>query len=503
MNIAFLKKLVRVINPKVEIGGLEVTDTGIVFFSIAPETLRTTQYSVPLEAGVIKEGKIIHEDAFVKGLLELHKRITTKHKKEIPVVISISDENIFTQLFTLPQLSDESSFEEAVRLNMQTISPINFNEAYSGWERIENDPDVTNTEIISSFVERSVIDSFLRCFKKSGFLAVAIEHRSMSLARFVSQREPSFVKTKSYIFVHIGGDGITIAVMSRGHLCFDKFSSWQTILKEIHATRDIIFSDFATLIIREIHQVSNFFVGRSHEPISGVYIVGGAMESQLLEVLKNKFSFGVFPLKVAHTPNDEAWLVSAGAALRGLTPRSQDTAISLTPEDTHEMLLHTQILSFVGAWRALLLIAGSIILGAFIAVYAFMNYLVGTISYDLNTSITPASVARYNELKQEAATFNEGVERASLVQNQQVRWYGILSDIYNQTGPLIAIDRIYMQASDSGITINARTNKEESAIEFKRRIEQLPSVRDVQLPLTSITQADQNNIVFKITFNKK
>ncbi len=502
MNISFLKKLVRIINPKVEIGGLEITDTGIVFFSVTPETLKTTQYSISLEAGVIKEGKVIHEEALTKSLVELHKRITIKSKKEIPVVVSISDENIFTQLFTLPQLS-EGSFEEAVRLNMQTISPINFNEAYSGWERIENNVNVADTEIISSFVERPVIDSFLRCLKKSGFLAVAIEHRSMSLARFVSQRESSFAKTKSYILVHIGGDGITIAVMSKGHLCFDKFSSWQTILKEMHVTRDIIFSDFATLIIREIHQVSNFFVGRSHDPISGVYIVGGAMESQLIETLKNKFSFGVYPLTITHTPNDEAWFVSAGAALRGLIPRSQDAAISLTPEDTREMLLHTQILSFVGAWRALLITAGSIILGAFIAVYVFLNYLIGTISYDLNTSITPASVTRYNELKKEATVFNEGVERASLVQNQQVRWHKILSDIYGQTGPLIAIDRIYMQASDSGITINARTNKEESAIEFKRRIEQLSSVQNVQLPLTSITQADQNNIVFKITFNKK
>ncbi len=502
MNISFLKKIARIVRPQVEIGGLEITDTGIVFFSIAPETARATQHSIPLEPGIIQEGKIKNEEVFIKNLKALHKQISAKEKKEIPVVVSISDENIFTQLFTLPQLA-EGSFEEAVRLNMQTISPIDFTNAYAGWEKIESIPGVLETEVISSFVEKPIIDGFLRCFKRSGFLAVAIEHRSMSLARFVSQREPSFAQVKSYILVHIGGDGITIAVMSRGHLCFDKFSSWQTILKEIHATRDIIFSDFATLVIREIHQVSNFFVGRSHDPISGVYIVGGAMEQQLIEVLKNKFSFGVYPLTVTHTSGDEAWFISMGAALRGLIPRAQDTAISLTPEDTRDMLFHAQINTFTSAWRTMVLISGATVLAAFIGIYIFLNHVIFTISNDLNTSVTSASVARYNELKQEATLFNQSVARASTVQDQRVRWYALLSDLYRQTGPLVAIDRIYVQSADSGIVLNARTNKEESAIDFKRKIEQLPSVTDVQLPLTSITQADQNTIVFKITMNKK
>ncbi|MFA7201565.1 MAG: pilus assembly protein PilM [Candidatus Paceibacterota bacterium] len=502
MNILFLKKIIRIVRPQIEIGGLEITDAGIVFFSIAPETLRVTRHSVPLEAGIIQEGKIKQQEAFIKSLKLLHKQITSKEKKEIPVIVTISDENIFTQLFTLPQLS-EGSFEEAVRLNMQTISPINFSEAYSGWEKIESTVHVPDVEIISSFVEKSIIDIFLRCLRKGGFSAVAIEHRSMSLARFIVQREPSFVKTKSYLLLHIGGDGITMAVITRGHLCFDKFSSWQTILKEIHATRDIIFSDFATLIIREIHQVTNFFVGRHHDPIAGVYIIGGAMEKQLLEVLKNKFSFGVFPLTVTNAPSDEAWFVGAGAALRGVIDRSEDTAISLTPEDTRSMLLQAQINTFIGAWRTMILISGTIILAAFIGIYIFLNHLVGTISDDLNTSITSASVTRYNELKQEATAFNDAVVRASTVQNQQVRWHAVLSDLYNQTGPLVAIDRIYVQSSDSGITLNARTNKEESAIEFKRKLEQLSSVTNVQLPLTSITQVDQNTIVFKITMNKK
>lgn len=490
------------VRPQIEIGGLEITDTGLVFFSIAPETLHTTQFSIPLEAGIVQEGKIMQESAFIKHLRLLHKKITSKEKKEIPVIVTISDQNIFTQLFTLPKLS-EGSFEEAVRLNMQTISPINFLEAYSGWEKVENDLSASDSVIISSFVERSIIDAFLRCFKGGGFSAVAIEHRSMSLARFVSQREPTFVGTKSYLLVHIGGDGITIAVLSQGHLCFDKFSSWQTILKEIHATREIVFTDFATLIIREIHQVTNFFVGRSHDPISGVYIVGGAMEKQLLETLKNKFSFGVFPLTLAHVPEDEAWFISAGAALRGLISRSQDVEISLTPEDTRGMLLQAQIHTFANAWRTMLLISGTIILAAFIGIYMFLNHIIATISNDLRTSITSASVERYNELKQEAVTFNESIARASMVQSQRVRWYELLSDLYNQTGPLVAIDRIYVQSSDSGIVLNARTNKEESAIEFKRKIEQLPSVKNVQLPLTSITQADQNTIVFKITMDKK
>jgi hypothetical protein len=501
MNLLFLKKIARIIRPQVEVGGLEITDTGILFFSIHPETKKTKQYSIPLEAGIVYEGKVKNSEALTQTLIKLHHIIQGHKKGIIPVVVSISDEHIFTQVFTLPK-SIGNAFDEAIRLNMQTLSPIDFLKSYSDWERADANPEQEETEIISSFVERGVVDAIITSLERSGFSIVAIEQRSASLARFVSKHESNLSHDKSYMLLHIGGDGLTIAIVCRGHLHFNKFSSWGTIIKETHATRDIVFDDFASLLIREAHQVSNFFVSRSRTPIVGLYVMAGAMNDHVVAVIKNKLPFNVNTLSVAHQPEDESWFVSVGAALRGLASRTDDISISLAPEGTQDMLAHEQVLSFMAAWRTMFLVFGFIILLAYTGVFVFLNSVAGSISKDLTTSLTSASVNRYHELKKEATSFNEAVARAKAVQSQQIRWSDFLHNIYNQAGSLIRIERVYTQDQNSEITINARTNYEESAIEFKRRIEQLPNVSDVELPLTSITQADQNTITFKLTLKK-
>ncbi len=502
MSISFLKKIARVIRPQVEVGGLEITDTGVLFFSVHPETKKTKQFSVSLEAGVVYEGKVKNNELLIRSLKQLHGMINGHKKDSIPVIVTLSNANVFTQVFTLPK-SIGSAFREAVRLNMQTLSPIDFLKSYSDWERTEDHPDSSDAEVIASFVDQSIIDPFIFCLEQGGFSVVAIEQRSVSLTRFVLKNERSFSPEKSYILLHVNGDGITIAVACRGHLYFDKFSSWETIMKETHAAKEIIFDDFASLLIREAHQVSNFFISRSQSPIAGLYVIAGSMNDRIIGAMNNKLPFPVYPLSLAHQPADESWFVSVGAALRGLIPRANDAFISLAPEGTQDMLVHEQVISFIASWRTMFLVVGLTLMLAFVGVYTFLGQVSGSIAQDLQSSVTPASVVRYNELKKEAVSFNDAVARALVVQAQQTRWSSFLNDLYAQAGPMIRIERIYVQGQDSTITINARTNNEDSAIAFKRQIEQLSSVTDVDLPLTSISQADQNTITFKVTLKRK
>jgi hypothetical protein len=386
---------------------------------------------------------------------------------------------------------------------METISPIDFSKAYSDWERPETHEGAQEIEIIASFVSKTIIDDIMSVLQTQGFSVIAIEQRSMAYARFIKKYESSFTPKKSYLLLYVGGDGVTLGILCKGHLYFSKFSSWETISKETNSSRELAFSELIKVLVREIHQVTNFFIGRSQEPISGIYIASEAFGSHIQQSLQDKFPFPVYPLSSASRQEDVMWVISAGSSLRGIIPRSADTAISLTPEGTRDMLMHSKTISFMETWRNILFAVGLVILVANGGVYLFLNSLIGSIANDLNTSLTPASVSRFKELKEQAKIFNDSVARAQVVRQNQKHWYELLSGIYNQRGSSILIDRIYAQSDVSEITINARGSQEEDAITFRRRIEALPDVASVELPLTSITQTDANTVTFKLLIKMK
>ena len=130
-----LKKIGRILSPRIEVGGLEISDGGAVYLSLAPETRKITSASVKFSEGVIVGGRVKKYAELVNSLKQLRNHITADKTRKIPVVISISDANVYTQEFMLPQLK-LSTLEEAVRLNLQVISPIDFSKSYHDWQRI-------------------------------------------------------------------------------------------------------------------------------------------------------------------------------------------------------------------------------------------------------------------------------------------------------------------------------------------------------------------------------
>ncbi len=512
MNLKPLKKILRILNPRTQVGGLEINDMSVGFMSLDPETKRIIQASIPLPLGALRNGKVTDQKAFVDALKKLRSQVPYHNAKQVPVIVSISDENVYTQIFSLPALKG-GGFEEAVALNLQTISPIEFSKTYAGWIDVPSEPqgitqeaevELNESEIVASFIPKEIVDTITHALEEAHFSVVAMEQKAASFTRSLATEEVGFLPDASYFGLYANSDGISFSVIHKGILRFNRFSSWQSLQASDAVTGGISPENFKNFVTREMHQINNFYISRFKVPLRGVYIVAPGMEQVLRDIILKDFSLTAIMPTFRNITLPPAWIIPLGAALRGIIPRLEDTQISLTPEGTRQHFVHEEVISFIGLWRNVAAAIFFIILISYVGVFLFLSSYTKTVLADSNNVVTSTSgIERLRMLTQAANDFNANVTRALTLKAGQVPWSQMLSAIYSKAGSAVIIDRLYIQSLQSGVVLSGRATTNAAALDFKNSLETIPYIQNVQLPVSGIAQADQNTITFNISFNIK
>jgi Tfp pilus assembly PilM family ATPase len=495
LYLGFIKKAVYLLKPKVEVGGLDINDGGILFLSIDPETNKIKSSSVRLSPGVVLDGKILSKDEFIKALKKLHSQIVSDSNQKIPVVVSISDANVYSQQFELPLLKS-TNLQQAVLLNLQVISPIDFSKAYSDWQKIEN-PKGRGVDILASFIQKEIIDDLVDGISKSNFVPIAIEQKTASLTRTISQLASNVDLKSSFFLLYVSSDGLGFSIIRQGYLYFNRFTPWSVLVKD--SKKQISTKEFSETIIQESHRIINFYSSHFNENISLFYVIAPGIESLIKQIVESNFSLKVEPIVLKKFLLEPSWFAALGAALRGNMPRSVDTDISLAPEGTEILFFHSQILSFIKLWRNVIFVVCSIILAVGIGIFIFLNRVTNDIAIDFNKIAGGYNVSYLNALKQQALDFNRSLEIAINAKNQQVQWSKIIKEIYNQAGKEIKIERIFVQSIDLPIIINGSAPNANLAVDFKNKLSSLKFVSDTNLPLSSLN-VGEDKTTFTISF---
>ena len=496
-----LKKIGRILSPRIEVGGLEISDGGAVYLSLAPETQKITSASVKFSEGVIVGGRVKKYAELVNSLKQLRNHITADKTRKIPVVISISDANVYTQEFMLPQLK-LSTLEEAVRLNLQVISPIDFSKSYHDWQRIENPRgSIHEIEILSSFVEKEVIGPLSQALLDSQFVPVAVEQRATSLIRIIAQLASTYNPQNSYFLLYVSSDGLGFAIIRNGCLYFNRFTNWSALVKVAAGQRQISLKEFAETIIQESHRVINFYSSHFNDMINSLYIIAPGLEAPVRQIMESNFPLRVEQFALRGYALEQSWYVSLGAALRGLVPRSIDAEISLAPEGTETQFFRSRVIAFAILWRNVLISVFTIILLASIGAYLFLNQFANTTAEDFNKMAGSYNVNYLNTLRNEANQFNHDIDRALAARRQQTRWVKIISDIQSQAGTDITISRIYVQSLDVPVILYGQATSSNAAVAFKNKLAGLSYLSSVDLPLSSLTSGvNTTQVSFTISF---
>ncbi|MFA6135914.1 MAG: pilus assembly protein PilM [Candidatus Paceibacterota bacterium] len=478
---------------------MEITDNGVFFAILDVDTNKISKFSTKIPIGALRNGSIINSKEFIKALETLHDSITPRKNKKVAVIVTLSDSNIYTQSFVLPILK-ESDFKETVRLNMQVISPINFSGAYSDWQNISDQgKSVHETEILSSFVDKNIINSMSSCLSQADFTVLAIEQKAASLVRVIDTINKDHEKY-SYFIMHINSDGMSFSVVREGSLYFNRFSPWETIVAKDGSQREISFDQFKSLIIQEGHRVINFYSGRFQDNLKKIYIVAPGIEEQVKNILMDNFVLEVSPLSLNSFAVDVSWSASLGAAIRGIVSRSQDREISLAPEDTENKFFHSQVTSFFSIWKNVIIATLSVIVFAYWGVFVFLDSFSMSLAGDVANLSANHNIAYLNTLKKEAEQFNTGVDKAIKAKGQIIKISDVVSSIYSSIGSNVSIDRLSISGNQSPASISARTTKESYALDFKNKIELIDKIERVDMPLSSFSDLGNGFISFRINF---
>ena len=479
------KKVLSILNPQPQVGSLEITDVDLKFCEF--KFYNPVFHSLKLENGIVKDGKIIDRDKFIASLSELHKKITNSGKKKINIIVNIPDNNIYSQFFNLPNISN-TSLEEAAKLNLQMISPINFESAYSDWQIIDaNHPQEGNQlEILGSFASKEIIDVFEECLRKAGFIAAAIEFSGLALLRSAAKLGMDVDLKNPFILLYIGPNGLSFNLARNGNLYFNHFVSWQSIYAD---QRRIAFDSFKKIIIEEIKKVSSFYSTHWGGQITDFYFLSYGLEGEISKTISENFPFKIKPLLIQKYKDvSSQWFSALGSALRGTMPRSEDNIISVASIGTEKEFYREKIIWFIKIWRNIIISSLLVLFITFLGINAFLINLANSLDEKLSAFRlnNQGNVAEISRLRSEVEEINKKIQLVSLAYQERLKWSLFFGKIKEFAGSNISITRIFFQSFNTPILINALASSEETALEFKEKISDNLDAENIEMPINKI-----------------
>ncbi len=476
-----IKRLLAVISPEPPVAGLEVSDSTL---RLVDGRGASKQVSLHLPPGIIEGGRLKNGEGFKAVLGDLYRRLPSKNRKHLNVILTIPANDVFIQTFTLPPLH-AGNLEEATELNLQMVSPLNLGQSYHDWQRIGGGgPSGKPVELLGAFVPREIIDGFVRALEEAGFAVAAVEFMSLSLVRELT-RQGRMELGDSYLVVEVKPEGVTFALARNGQLLFHSFTPWGSIQGRGGA---IATQDFIGALTGEVNTISNFYGSHWGGTVGNlIFIAPRDFQDEIREALKER------PLTFF---GPEELTSAAGAASRSLLQEEKE--ISLLGANYAEIFKQNRILSFISLWRSTLITAFGFLLLLSLGADLFLRQLAQRTEAATSLSLNQPSHRELTELEGKASEFNQLVSLIKEIQQEESRTGSVLRLINSLAGLDVKINRVYVPSLDTPITVVAATPDEQAAIEFKNRLAGEKTFANVNLPLAEIIPQTSGGVAFTV-----
>ena len=490
----FLGSVFEKLSSRPKIGGLQITDSSVQYVLLFGNGDRPLVFSLNFPPGTVKAGKVQDKNMFRQVLKQLHNYISAGRPNEsIKIVVSLPSAVTYSKEFNIPNVGEER-LEEAVKLNLQMISPIPIEDAYMSWQIIEETPDAY--EILGAFAEKQVVEDFRESLEDVGFYPVVFEFSSIALSWTINKvmgpkKEPALV-------INVFGDGIDIFLLKNGFIHFDYFRSWQSIQG---ANREIKKSYFEKVVVEEVKKVVSFTSNRFSETLKRVIVVAPGLEQDVKNMIERNFDLEVTSLVAHFGQPGPAWYTVIGSALRGSWSGTRDNFISLGTEKTGELLYRDQVISFILVWR-------NIFVGALILLLVFLggaSFLLRVYPHALEERISILNIgsqqAEFEKLKKRAGEFN-----ALVAKTRDVKRSAGASSLFLETlenigkNNDVVLDRIDLVSFDEKIKVNARAPDFNTVTRFKDSLLEDERFSLIQLPFSSVGSTEKRFISFSVDF---
>ncbi len=485
---SFFKKIEIFLVPSPVVGGLVIEDFALQYLELAGKEFLNKNALLRLPPGIVEQGRIKDRTNLIAALKELRKQIR-EDEEVVNVVLSLPSTIVYVQAFDVPAFA-KGDLKETTDLNLRMISPIDFDQAYSGWQRIEdginNDGRI---KFLGAFLQKTIVDEFSDVLKQANFGIATVEFSSLSLIRCL--RSSGILSLKDpQVVIHAVSGGINMILTESGSLYFNYFFPWSTADGALTVEGVLKEMDLG------LQQMINFYAGRNAvSRVKSVIIVTEQLGDRMSEEINKNHP----DLSVKLVPALKA-SVLLGAAKRGAIRKEDDAEIDLSGPSGFELFREHKILQFGITWKNILTAVFGFILFLFIASLLFVNRLSAMVVS--NTFANPADVAAaLASLQSQAADFNNLVAANEEARNTSQKYSNVLSGIGASADQLsINIQRVSFNGIGQAGVISGTASSQASALSFKDDLAALPELESLDLPFSSITTGLNGGVSFTINF---
>lgn len=490
------KSYLKLINPVPPVGGLAITDSSLRFFMLRDGRPPLTA-SLRLAPGILENGAVKNREAFKNAVLSLRRDIFPAHKP-VNVIVSLPGGSVYTQSFSMPILPDER-LKEAVKLNLQMISPIDFQGAYAGWQKIgETFAEGGKLELLGAFVAADIVNQISAVLEEANFIITAVEFPALGLARLLSEGA-NVNPSEPYLLIDIIDEGVSLIVIKNLNLHFNHAHTWAAIQEEIGGK--ITEESFRDFLIQEVRKVLNFYSSHWGGSISNLLVAGKNLNPAIVSAMESNFSLKISNLAPARFPDlSPNWFAALGAAERGLLPRSEDNFISLTNAPVSERYHQARVLNFIKIWQKAFITVAVFAVILFGAADAFLYSQSAGLREKLENEAPTADLSEVMRLEESAREFNQLVNLALGAKEKSFNWSPVLEKI-QKAADGVALTTIRIQGS--AINMSGQAGSEALILAFKERLVQDSEFMDVSLPLQDIKAGLGNTVTFNLSLKLK
>ncbi|MCP4611430.1 MAG: pilus assembly protein PilM [Planctomycetes bacterium] len=163
--------------------------------------------SVPLEAGIVKDGLIVQPEAAAEAIKSQLEKMGIKEKK---VILSVTGLRATFRVLNLPRVK-KSLLEESIHRGAKREMPVPLEELYLSWQSIGNNDGEQNIFVLG--MPQELVDAEIRTLDKLGIKPQAMDFKPLVLARLVNRKDALIVDLEPDSFVvTLVADGIPAVI---------------------------------------------------------------------------------------------------------------------------------------------------------------------------------------------------------------------------------------------------------------------------------------------------
>src|SRR3989338_11231393 len=170
---------------KTETFGLDINDSSLKIIKLRRKRgfLQPVSYNEKkVKSGIIKDGIIQDEDGFVKIIKDAVATVKGEKLKTKYAVASLPEEKSFSQVIQMPKMKKEE-LKSAIVFEAENYIPFPIDQVYLDFQIINPIADHLNhLDVFIVAVEKTIVDSYVSCFRKAGIIPLALEAETQSIA---------------------------------------------------------------------------------------------------------------------------------------------------------------------------------------------------------------------------------------------------------------------------------------------------------------------------------